>query len=281
MMLTDLRDALRGLRAGKGTTALAFGILTLTLAAGTITFSVVDAVALRSLPYPDSDRLVAIAHLPRPDGNLEGSAPQDFFSWREGTRSFDGLAGAWGGGLFRMEVNGATVELRSGRVTPNLFDVLGVQPAFGRLFRADEDTPGRNTVIVLTHAAWTRSFGADPDVIGRRIDVTEFQSKASYEIIGVLPPGITYPLTPLRPVEAFRPYVATAAERDHASGGRSYGLHVVGRRRPDVSVEHARADVERVNAAMRAAYPGNAMVGHGTVVLPLQDRVVGRAKAWL
>ena len=155
-MLTDLRDALRGLRTGKGTTALAFAILTLTLAAGTVTFSVVDAVALRSLPYPGSDRLIAIAHLPRPDGNLGGTAPQDYFSWRESTRSFEALAGAWGGGVFRLNVNGAATEWRSARATSNLFEVLGVQPALGRLFRPEEETPGHNTVLVLTHSAWTR-----------------------------------------------------------------------------------------------------------------------------
>jgi putative ABC transport system permease protein len=280
-MFTDVREAVRGLRTGKGTTALAFAILTLTLAAGTVTFSVVDAVALRALPYPGSDRLIAIAHLPRPDGNLGGTAPQDYFSWRESTRSFEALAGAWGGGVFRLNVNGAATELRSVRATSNLFEVLGVQPALGRLFRPEEETPGHNTVLVLTHSAWTRSFGADPAVIGRRIEVTEFQSKATYEIIGVLPPGITYPVTAARPVEVFRPYVATAAERDHASGGRSYGLHVVGRLRPGVSLEQARADVERVSAAVRAAYPANLMIGTGTVVLSLHDRVVGPARSWL
>jgi putative ABC transport system permease protein len=280
-MLTDFRDALRGLRAGRGTTALALVILTLTLAAGTVTFSVVDAVALRSLPFSQSDRLVAIAHLPRPDGALEGSAPQDYFSWRDSVRSFEAVAGAWGGGLLRLDVAGAAVELRSARATPNLFDVLRVQPVLGRLFRPEEDTPGHNTVLVLSHAAWTRTFGADPTVIGRRIAVTEFQSTATYEIIGVLPPGITYPVTAARPVDVFRPYVATAAERDHASRGRSYGFHVVGRLRPGVTVEQARADVERVNAAVRAAYPGNLMVGSGTVVLSLHDRVVGPAKSWL
>lgn len=176
-MFTDLRGALRGLRTGKGTIALAFAILTLTLAAGTVTFSVVDAVALRALPYRSSDRLIAIAHQQRPDGNLEGTAPQDYFSWREGTRSFEALAGAWGGGVLRLDVNGAATELRSARATSNLFEVLGVQATLGRLFRPEEEAPGHNTVLVLTHSAWTRSFGADPAVIGRRIEVTDFNPR--------------------------------------------------------------------------------------------------------
>lgn len=82
-------------------------------------------------------------------------------------------------------------------------------------------------------------------------------------------------------MDVFRPYVATAADRDHASGGRSYGLHVVGRLRPGATLEQARADVERVNAAVRAAYPANRNIGTGTVVLSLKDRVVGPAKSWL
>lgn len=280
-MRTDLREALRGLRAGKGATALAFAILTLTLAAGTVTFSVVDAVALRPLPYPASDRLVAIAHRTGPDGSLAGTAPQDYFSWREGTRSFTGLAGAWGGGVARLEVNGTPAELVSLRATANLFDVLDVKPVLGRTFRPDEETPGRDGVVILAHSAWTRAFGADPNVIGRRVALTQFQEQTTYEIIGVLPPDITFPVTAGEPVELFRPYVTTAAERDHATGGRSYGLHVVGRLRPGVTLEQARADIERVDAAARAAYPNNALVGIGTVVLTLHDRVVGPAKSWL
>lgn len=280
-MFTDLRHALRGLRAGTGTTALAFAILTLSLGAGIVTFSVVDAVALRPLPYPKSDRLVAIAHLPRPDGVLGGTAPQDYFSWREGTQSFEGLAGTWGQGRVRVDVNGAASELQSARATANLFDVLGVQPLHGRLFTAEDEVPGRNTVVVLTHDAWMRSFGGDAAVIGRRVAITEFHSTAMYEIVGILPPGITYPITSARPVEVFQPYVVTAAERDQASTGRSYGLHVVGRLRTGVSISQARADVERVNAAVRAAHPGNLVAGAGTVVLSLQDRVIGPSKSWL
>lgn len=123
------------------------------------------------------------------------------------------------------------------RVTANLFDVLGVQPTLGRSFRPDEEMPGgASGVVVLTPTSWTRWFGADRTVIGRRIRLTQRQDTGTYEIIGVLPPDVTYPITALQEVEAFRPYVATAADRNHASGGRVYGLHVVGR--PDREPPH-------------------------------------------
>lgn len=280
-MLADFRDAVRGLRAGKGTTALAFGILTLTLAAGTITFSVVNAIALRALPYPGGHSLIAIAGLPRADGAPVGAASQDYFAWREGTRSFDGLAAARPAGVIRLDVDGAAQELTLARVTANLFDVLAVQPALGRVFTPEETTPGHDSVVVLTHSAWTRSFGADPNVIGRRVTLAPPQEPEALEIIGVLPPGITYPVTAARTTEAFRPYVATVVDRDHASRGRSYSLDVVGRLRAGVTPAQARADVERVTAAVRAAYPGTSMAGGAPLVLSLHDRVVGRAKSWL
>jgi predicted permease len=160
--------------------------------------------------------------------------------------------------------------------------VLGVRPILGRSFRPEEEAPGgQSGVVVLTHSLWSRRFGADPSVIGRRIALRRRQDASSYQIVGVLPPGVTYPITALRPVELFLPYVATAAERDHASRGRSYGLHVVGRLGPGVTLEQARSDVDRVNAAVRAAYYSQSAIAARYVVLSLHDRVVGPAKSWL
>jgi putative ABC transport system permease protein len=279
----DVRHALLGFRSYRGTTTLAFAILTLTLAAGTVTFSVVDAVALRPLPFASPDRLVAIAHLPRPDGDMEPASPQDFFAWREGTRSFDGIAGAvYGGtGTVRLETDRGAEDVVAVRATANLFDVLGMRPALGRLFQPGEDSDGRDSVLVLSHETWTRLFNADPDVVGRRVTLAIRQASVPYEVIGVLPPDVTYPVTSARPADVYRPYVATATERDYAARGRSFFLNVVGRLRPGVTIDQAGADVERATAAARATHGMNGIAGARMVVLSLHDRVVGRAKSWL
>jgi predicted permease len=278
----DLREAVRGLRAGKGTIALAFAILTLTLAAGTVTFSVVDAVALRPLPFANPEGLIAIARPPQRGGMFLAASPQNYFSLREGTRSFERLAAAWGGTTSTLVQGETTHEVLVARTTADLFDVLGVRPILGRTFRSDEETPGRDGVVILGHGLWVRSFNSDPAVIGRQLILGQRQSKATYEIVGVLPAGVSFPITAsTQPVEVFRPYVAAPSERDQSTGSRGYGLHIVGRLRPGVTVEQARIDVARVTASLRSAYPQIAASGDATLVLPLLDRVVGRAKSWL
>jgi putative ABC transport system permease protein len=277
----DVRDALRRLtRTQRGTTTLALAILALTMTAGITTFSVVDAVALRALPYPGSDQLIAIGWRGQPGGRIDGVTSQDYFSWRESTRSFSGLAGAIPEGQRRLESGALGGDVTFARATANLFDVLNVQPALGRTFHVDDETPGRDNVIVLTHDAWIRSFGGDPGVIGRSVTFVRGATRMPHVIVGVLPAGVTYPLRAGPQVEAFRPYVATPAERDQTSRGRAYALHAVGRLRPGNTLEGARAEIEQVIASVRATH-GTVRADAGTVVLPLHDRVVGPAKSWL
>jgi len=131
--VTDLREAFRSLRASRGTTTLAFAILTLGIAAGTVTFSVVDALAIRQLPYHEPTRLVAVARL-SPRGNGYSSlAPQDYFALERGVSAFGGLAG---GG--RWSLPGDTPDgppVIGARTTVNFFDVLSVAPILGHAFQ--------------------------------------------------------------------------------------------------------------------------------------------------
>ena len=127
----ELAHAARGLWSGKATTALVFCILSVTLAAGVVTFSVVDALALRPLPYATPDQLVAVARLPRPDGDLEATSPQDFFALREGMQSFQGLAAAAEAGAVRVESGAAAADLMTARATrdSSLSTMLTIQNA--------------------------------------------------------------------------------------------------------------------------------------------------------
>src|SRR5262245_48266948 len=129
-----LSNALRGLRGGRGATVLAFVVLSLAMAAGTVTFSVVDAVAIRPLPYGDPEQLVDIS-LP---GSVPGarmlSSPSDFLSWRESATTTLASVAAARRGVAQLEIDGTLVSVSTSQVTTNVFDVLRVRPSVGRLF---------------------------------------------------------------------------------------------------------------------------------------------------
>jgi predicted permease len=276
-MRDELRDAWRGLRAAPGTTALALLILTLGIAAATVTFSVVDAVALRRLPLPEPDRLIAIAHLEQTNPRSGVVAPQDFFTWRAETPALEGLAavGQWELALTSGDV---TERLATLRVTANLFDVLRVRPSMGAAFTAANEVTGGDRVVILSHGLWMRRFGSDPAVIGRLVQF----GKETRQVVGVMPAGFTYPIGSVRATDVWVPYVPRPQERDHASGGRSYFLEPVGRLRPGATLEHAREQVARATAAVVAAYPDQVFWKDARpVVTSLHDAVVGPAQGWL
>jgi putative ABC transport system permease protein len=255
----DLRDAMRALRAGRGTTVLAFILLTLTMAAVTVTFSVVDAIAVRPLPYGSPDRLVSLS-LPtdRPGRGLPAS-PEKYFAWREETRAFQGIAAARPGSALDLRTRSGVESLRTWRVSTDLFEVLDVRPLAGRFFSPEHERPGAPAVVLVSHAVWVRQFNSDPEVVGRLVPFAD----GPREVLGVLPEGVAYPLTLTTPPDLYVPYVVTPEER---SNHRGFSMWVVGRIRDGLSFEQARADVERMSSAL---------------VVALHDQVVGPAKAWL
>ena len=188
-MLQDLRYAFRTLRRSP---AFAFtAVLTLALGIGTNTmmFSVVNAVLLRPLPFPDPERLVAVYSFNRHAnvGRIRASA-LDFGDWRRDARSFDAMAGYIGNG-FTFSGDGEP-ELAIGQgVTSDFFRTMDVQPLAGRTFTPDEFTPGHERVIVLSHALWQRRFSGDRAVIGRTVTV----NGKPFTVVGVMPPGFTFP----------------------------------------------------------------------------------------
>lgn len=257
----DARDAWRGLRSGRGATVSAFIVLTLTMAAGTVTFSVVDGVALRPLPFGNPDRLVGLA-VPNPiAARAVFSAPQDYFAWLEGTQAFESLAAARSVGTRQSDVNGEIESLRTVQVTANLFHTLSIAPAAGRFFGAEHEQPGGPLGVVLSHDLWVRAFRADPAIVGRRLKVGD----DSREVVGVVPAGVSYPVGTTAPPELYLPYVPTPADR-LVSGGRTISMQVVGRLRPGIGVEEARADASRVSPV---------------VLEPLHALMVGPSRLWL
>ncbi len=247
-------DALRGLRSARGTTALALAVLSLALAAGTVTFAVVDAVAIRPVPYAAPERLVDLSLPGSAEGTRLLASPSDYLAWRERASTLQSV-GAARVSTVRLELDGALTTLSARRVTTNLFDVLGVRAAVGRLFGPEQDHP-TGSAVVLSHDLWVSRFSENPDVVGRRVTVDDI----TREVIGVLPAGVWYPITAGPPPDLYLPYVPGEADR-HDSG---CCVFVVGRLRPGVGVEQVKADVQRFSAA---------------AVVPLQDAVVGTGRA--
>jgi predicted permease len=270
------RGHIRSRRPARGVFVVAFVTLTLAIAAATTTFSVVDAIVLRSLPFPGEDRLVAIGRTSVSNPRPSVVSPQDFFAWRDGaTRSFSALAATGFGGSVQLDPDGEMLTRR--RVSSDFFDVLGVRPIVGRGFTPDEEFEAGLEVAVVSHRLWISHFGGDPAAIG----TTASFGRESRRIVGVLPPDITYPIGPASFVDVWIPFVANERDRDPAARGRGYSLEVVGRLKDGVTVDQARVELVQVRERFDATYPNTFWQDYRVYAEPLRDHVIGPAKGWM
>lgn len=258
----DVRQAWRGLRATPGPSLLA--VLTFALGIGSTAaiLAVVNATLLSPLPYRDPSRLVLVwADLTaagHPRAPLSGPELQDL---RTRTSSFEAFAAIWANSITLTE-QGEPEFVRIGLVTPDFFSLLGVEPAAGRLFTA-EDLVEDSATILLSFNLWRRRFGGDPGVVGRSIKVNERPAI----VIGVLPASFRLLLPPDAgtpdTIEAYRLLPPRIAEGPR---GQRY-LRVLGRTRPDVDLDHARLDIDRVAAQLSKEFPGPRATAFTTVSL--------------
>src|SRR5262245_15288297 len=263
----DLRVAATTARRQPIFTAFVVLILAFGIGASIAIFSVVDGVLIRELPYRDPARLVWLWSV-RPDATRFPFAIQDVVDVRERSTAFDTLA-AMGNWSVTFTGSGTPERVQGLRVTPTLFDMLGVQPAAGRLLRDGDDNPGR--VVVITHAFWTRRFGADPGVIGRSLSL----NGASYEVVGVLPPTFTMPVAVS---EVVVPLVEAEVRR--AEGATSF-LRIVGRLKDGVTVRQAEDQLNRIAAELLALRPAANARKAGIAVDRLHDAIAGNSAATL
>ena len=206
MMMQDLRYALRMLLKTPGFTIAAALTLALGIGANTMMFGVLNAYLFRALPYPDSDRLVQVFRTSKESQDWPHSVA-NFLSYRERNEVFEHVA-AFVDVAYSLTQPGQPAEGVGGlAVTADFFPALGVAPALGRVFTAEEDQPGQN-LAVLSDRFWRRRFGADPTVVGRRIDL----DGASVDVIGVMPAGFEHPML-WGPVDVWRPIAFTPAQR--------------------------------------------------------------------
>src|ERR1043166_1683018 len=259
-ILKDILYAIRSLAKHPGFTAIALITLALGIGANTAIFSVVNAVLLRPLPYDDPERIVWLWDTQPQLATTPTSLP-DFLGWKEQNRSFEHLAAFQGGNMFVDAGDGST-DTPVGLVTPELFSVFHVSPILGRTFTNEETQPGRFRVAVLSHSMWQSRFGSDPNVSGRTIQL----NGAAYTIIGVMPPGFSFPGR----AELWRPLPIDPSKLDP---GPHY-LNVVGRLKPGVRLAQAQADMSTIAARLSQQYKEK-NAGHGVKVEPLTNVVVG------
>jgi predicted permease len=244
----DVRFALRMLRKSRGFTAVAILTLALGIGASTAVFSLVDAVLLKPLPFPDAERIVFPWRLPKRGLNLGFDTYPwgrvDFLFFSRESKAFEAL-GAFLSDSFDLTGSGDPVRVDGLRASAGFFSALGVSPALGRTFTDQEDRPGNEREVILGDALWRQRFGADPHVLGRTIDL----NGAPYTVIGVMPRGFTFPRANEMPnVFTFAPqgqlWVPLALDRrSTAIPNEPDELAVIARMKPGVSLAQAQADM--------------------------------------
>ncbi len=260
----DLRYALRQLRSHPGFTAVVLLTLGLGIGANTAMFSVVDAVLLRPLPYPEASRLVLLQGHKEGIGNEAASVP-DFLDWKAQSRSFSGMTAFAGASLNLAGSEGRPPErLIAARVTSDFFRTLGVGPSPGRGFTPEEDRAGAGKVVVLGRSLWKDRFGGDPDVIGRAVTL----DGEPYTVVGITAPGFQFPSW----AQAWIPVAPRPGSP--GQGRRSDFLGVVGRLAPGITLEAGRADMTAIGRRLERQYPAT-NTGWSVAVTPLRERIVG------
>lgn len=261
-MLSDLRYACRTLLKSPGFTLVALATLALSLGANTAIFSFVNAVLLRPMPYPEPERIVRVLEAP-PGGGRNGISTLNFLDWQKQNTCFDWMAARTGGSVGLTGVD-EPVQIPAATVSSHYFDVFGVKAALGRTFAEGEDQPGHEKVVVLSHALWQTQFGADPAIIGRKLQL----DGEPHTVVGVLPRDTPFErgyAKLWRPL-AFKP--ANMTRNFHWFGAFA-------RLKKGVTLEQARAEMEAIGARIAHDYP-DSNKGWSVAVDPYSETHVGQ-----
>ena len=261
-VLRDARYALRQLTRTPGFAVVTLLTLALGIGATTAMFSVVNGVLLKPLPFPESDRLVRVNEIV-PQYGAFAVAPANFLDWRAQSTSFERIVAVNPGTANFVGPEGPE-RILNAAVSWDFFELARVQPFLGRGFNQEEGATGKNAVIVLSHRAWQRRFGSDPNVVGRAITL----SSAPVTIVGVAPAGFQYP----RDAEYWTPL---AFQGNPSRGG--HFLAVLARLKPGVTVEQAGAEMKTIAERLATQYPDSSAKESAEVV-PLLEQTVGSVR---
>ena len=241
----DVRYAFRTLSRSRMFALIAVACLAIGIGVNTTIFSVVNAILLRPFAFTDPERLVVLEEQNTKNGDDTGVSWPNLVDWRSQSGAFADIAAVQGRSLTLANVE-EPERLEGSAISWNLFPMLGVKPAVGRLIRADEDKPGGDRVVLLSDGLWQRRFGRDPTIVGKTLMLNEI----AHTVIGVMPPAFKFPeqselWIPLRELEGRN-------RRDEK------GLFTFARLAPGVRIDQARTTLEQVTARLSASYRENA-----------------------
>ena len=247
----DLQYALRTLARSPGFAFTAILTLALGIGATTAIFSLVNTVLLRPLPFPEQEQLMWLS---QQDHSLPGVAAEslsypDYFDWRAQNHTLSGIA-SYLGGRVTLQGDGDSQLLDAQEVSSNFFQLLGVAPMLGRDFRWEDEKPG-NRSVMLSYALWQSNFGSARDIAGKTIRMDDH----NYTVAGVMPKGFQFPQE--NPAPALWKSIADGGEgKDPVTSQRGYdALEVIGRLKPGVTVEQAKADLSVIAGNLARQYP--------------------------
>jgi putative ABC transport system permease protein len=268
--LEDFKHGLRVLFRKPGLALVAIMTLAAGIGLNTAIFTVVNSILIRPLPYPHADRLVQVWETWAPGNNYSGAvSPDNFLDWQDQGRSFEQM-GAYRVWLFTLTGTNQPTEIPGLQVTPNFFDILGVQPQMGRTFTVDEDQEGKNPVAVISHNLWQTRLSGRADIIGRPIRLDD----GTFTIIGVM--GANFRQTETvgdRDAEVWVPLALTKS----ANLRNSHYLRSVALLKPGASLEQAQSEISGIARQLEQAYPASNR-DRGVRLVPLQQQVTGNVR---
>jgi putative ABC transport system permease protein len=238
----DVTFALRQLAANPGFTLVAVLTLALGIGATTAIFSAVNAVVLRPLPVPRPDQVLSVSEVWR--GEAGDVSPGNYWTLAEEQRVFSSVA-VMGYSSFNLAEGESSERTVGARVSASFFDVFGVPPAFGRVFGAEEDQPGREQVVVLSHRLWKRRFAADPGIVGRDVRMNGLP----YRVLGVMPARFDFT------AESEELWVPIALTPERKAMHDEHYLAVMARLRDGVSPAQVEQDLAKISADLLRSYP--------------------------
>ena len=272
----DVRYAFRLLRRSPGFAAATIFTLALSIGANAAIFSAVQGVLISPLPYPEPDRLVRLFE-ESPTTPHFPMAPADFRDYRAELQTFEGIAAYLRADL-QLGDAARPEHLRGMRVTAGFFRLLGYQPLLGREFELDDELPGRNDLVVLSHGLWKRRFGGDASVIGQTVQL----SGRAFRVVGVLPADFQHVGGTYRTYghgEAIDIWSVLAVPREeHPRHRFSHFFNVVGRLRSGISRGEMVEDLKRTGASVAKRYP-NPNSPWTSSAVPLKQEIVGTAES--
>jgi putative ABC transport system permease protein len=277
--LQDLKYALRMLKKNPAFTAVAILTLAVGIGANSAIFSVVNSVLLRPLPYRQPDRLVRVySEFPTMQLRKFWLSPPEVLDIQREAQSWEAI-GAWAPGGRNVGTASEPLRVTSAVVTRSLIDVLGVPPALGRNFTAEEDRNGGPKVAIISHSLWQKGFGGANDIVGKQIQV----NSVSTTIVGVMPANFAFPPGSNDQVEVVVPF-----QFDPANPGSraSHYLSVIGRLKPGVTTEQAQSEIANLMAGWKSEGRSQHLLNpqnHPVIMMGLHEDVVGAARkaVWL